>query len=90
VDILMTNKFVQVVESNEFKMFWKVLELLLGALVIWAISQISENKQEIALLKAKQENVYLIQSDIKILKETLQLQNNLLIELKVKMDLKDK
>jgi len=86
----MTNKFVQVVESNEFKMFWKVLELLLGALVIWAISQISENKQEIALLKAKQENVYLIQSDIKILKETLQLQNNLLIELKVKMDLKDK
>lgn len=84
------DKITTLIETNEFKLFWKVLEMIIASSLIWLFIQTNENKIDITILKFKSENVANIQQEIKNLNEQLKSQNDLLIELKTKFESKNK
>lgn len=84
------DKITTLIETNEFKLFWKVLEMIIASSLIWLFIQTNENKIDITILKLKNENVIDIKQDINTINNQLKSQNDLLIELKTKFESKNK
>jgi hypothetical protein len=84
------DKIVNIVDSKEFKLFWKVLEVLIAGLVFWLFSTMNELTHDVAKLQFQQENIMSLRDDIKEMKQIMKSQNDLLIEMRIKMELNKK
>jgi hypothetical protein len=84
------DKIVDIVDSKEFKLFWKVLEVLIAGLVFWLFSTMIQLTHDVAKLQFQQENIMSLRDDIKEMKQIIKSQNDLLIEMRIKMELQKK
>jgi hypothetical protein len=83
-------KIVNIVDSKEFKLFWKILEVLIAGLVFWLFSTMNQLTHDVSKLQFQQENIMSLRDDIKEMKQIIKSQNDLLIEMRIKMELQKK